>query len=302
MTTWKSTVTDLLARLPSEFPHADVYAVGTGISGPEHLTLEALQALAVSKKVFGFSDVTPLISIIECLGSKFEELEYPPLRTRRTVFTQAAVKIATMALQSSPVCWLTCGSPIRHVWLTHLLRKWANRERLIFRSVLAPSSLDVIMDYLQIDDSEGIQLYDSTALILHALQPDPKAHCVIFNIEKTGTELSPNGSYPRKEMLLPLKSYLLQFYPADHAVTFILVSGYTFDSRKLTLPLSKLEDAVSLKTLGTLWLPRIALQPLDNSRCQTMETLSGLTRLAHTPADRILGKAASKLAEQLKTA
>lgn len=275
--------------------------MGAGIAGPAHLTVEALAALASARVVFGFEDVASFRPLVEGMGARFERLDYPPLAPRSDIFRRAATAITDAALNSPPVAYLTHGSPVRHVWLTSILRRWAMRERVSFKTVQGPSSLDCILDLLAVDDSDGLQVYDSTRVVLNHVGLNPNAHCLLYNPEKTGTELSPRRIAPRPAMFLPLRDRLLETYPAEHVVSLVVVAGPSISVPRIrTVALRSLECIAHFDALGTLWIPPVGVPNVPAEKVAKLLSLSELVRLAHTPLDAEIAAALRRLLPDLR--
>jgi hypothetical protein len=295
-----SSVVRLVRLLDADRVKADVYSIGVGVYQARHLTLECLATIADCKKAFGFFDVIWLAPALREIGVEFSQLDYPPVLSRKEIFATVANIIASAALQSPPVCWLTSGSPVRYVWITQLMRDWAKREGLTFRTVLAPSSLDALLDFLQINDSQGLQVYDAKSLLLGLHRPSNSLYSFVYNLEIAGTERSPVGSRPRKQMLLPLKEWLMRIYPPSHTVTFALIGGCESASRRFDISLDKMENAADLPVLGTLCLPPVLEFRPASRETEELDQLTRLVRVAHTPLDALLGDAARNLAIHFK--
>ena len=111
-------------------PRADLYCAGTSIRSLSQMSLETMSAFARSAKVLGFHEVAWTADVIRALGSRFVQLDYPPVARRVDIMRTAAITITEAVLEEPPVTFLVPGSPVRHVWLTSLLRDWAERENL----------------------------------------------------------------------------------------------------------------------------------------------------------------------------
>lgn len=270
-------------------PRADLYCAGTGVRGPSQMSLEVMSALAHSAKVLGFRDVAWTADVIRALGSRFQELDYPPVARRVDIMRAAATTIAEAVLEEPPVTFLVPGSPVRHVWLTSLLRDWAEREDLSIHFIHGISSTDHICAFLGVEDSAGLQMYDATQLVLFLQKPDPSAHCLVLNLGNTLMQRSAVGSQPLPQMLLPLRDHLLSFYPPDHSVSFVVIGREHKDDWRLDLPLGDLHKRRLPKPLGTLYIP-----PVRHDRTIRTRTneLSRLVRTAQSPLDSLLARAA----------
>jgi hypothetical protein len=263
------------------------------------LTLEALAALQRSRFVFGFQDTAWISSYVEQMGSRYVELDYPPIARRLDIMTLAAKTVASAALTEPPVAFIAAGSPLRHVWLSAVLIQWAREQGIRIATVLGVSSLDHVCAALGVEDSGGLQLYDATHLLLLQQRPDPSAHCFVFNLENTLMQRSCISAIPRAEMLELLKQRLLEFYASDHEATFVLTETPRAGAHLFRLELARLEEAITQRPLGTLYLP-----PSGSGSCErvgALDDLMTLVRLSRSPLDGILGSAAAEFRRMLES-
>jgi hypothetical protein len=279
----------------SPLADADLYIVGASIAGWGDVSAHAREALARSRRIFGFADTSWLRQAPD-VGPRLMLLEYPPVAPRAEIMRRAALEVITGVARTPPVSFVTMGSPIRHVWLSAILRRWALRERLRVRTVLGISSLDYVCLAADVEDSAGLQLFDASHLLAYGQRPDSRSHCFIFNVENTLMQRSAVCAVPRQEMFAPLRDRLLRFYPPEHVVSFVLVATPSCRDRTIALPLSELSAAAGIHPLGTLYVPPVE-RPPESGTVAACSDLSVLVSLSSSPLDDKL----SELARQLLT-
>jgi uncharacterized protein YabN with tetrapyrrole methylase and pyrophosphatase domain len=229
-------------------PLADVYVVGYGNRLPNDFSLEMIAVLKRCRRVFG----APPIHAPDLGLAPMESLmaAYRTGRRRADVHDEMAETVLAAAEHDAPVAFATYGSAMVGMPAGHLLLARAPRLGLSVHVTTAPSSLDGVWPQLGLDPLSGIELWDATAFMELADQPDDGVSLLLAQV---GLMELPGVSKP----VAALRDRLLCFHHADHQVHFVTVPGGARHAPHAdieTLPLRELERG-GRSALSTLLVP-----------------------------------------------
>ncbi|WP_254173266.1 SAM-dependent methyltransferase [Planktothrix pseudagardhii] len=202
----------------------DISIVGSGIKFPEHLTLETIAILEHCQSVYTIATHlndeknTPL-----GLHKKIKNLWhlYKPDRLRRENYKAMAQVIFDAAHQERPIAYLASGNPVVFDSVTQWIIQGAEKQGLTVKIFPAISSIDTIMVDLKYEVAPGLQIYDASMLVGFNLEPRVNVPCILLQISTFGTSYTTAYRIPKKDVLSPLKTYLLRFYPSNHQLFLI---------------------------------------------------------------------------------
>lgn len=241
---------------PGRGPDPDIYLIGSGINLDDHLTPEAARKLrrchtvyhltAFHDRLGGFcADVVDLRDVYFSSrdGSSYERI---------------ADMILDRARREPGVAFLTYGHPMVLVDSCQMILAAARKEGLHVDIVSGVSSIDVLLQWLQLDVGlAGLQVYEVNQLVLHGRPPNPQAACFIMQVGAFGALQLAHAGTHGPERYGALRDFLLRAYAGEHPailVTFPFRSDMEPISVRTTI--AELPDAAdAIHTGMTLYIP-----------------------------------------------
>ena len=221
----------------------DIAIVGLGIVGIHQITREVEETIRRCGHTFvvdsGFGIVPYLEGICPEVTSLFSF--YEKGKQRLPTYRRMAAEVINAAITCSPVCFATYGHPLVYCYPAVLIQRAAKLLDLQVETFPGISSLDTLFVDLGIDAAtDGLQMYETTDLLLRRRPIQNDVPCVLWQVTAIA---EPTYQTDRRsaDQFLPLQNYLLEFYPPEHPVTFVLSK---------TFPL--LESIVEKYRVGTL--------------------------------------------------
>jgi uncharacterized protein YabN with tetrapyrrole methylase and pyrophosphatase domain len=240
----------------------DISIVGSGVKFPEHLTLETIAILEKCNSVYTIASYlaneqnTP-----PSLKSKIKNLWhlYQPDRLRRYNYKAMTEAIINAAYKESPIAYLASGNPVVFDSVTQWIIESAKEQNLTVKVFPSISSIDTIMVDLKYEVAPGLQIYDASMLIGLNLKPQINISCIILQISTFGTSYTTAYRIPKKDFLAPLKTYLMQFYPASHQVHLINSSFSNLQTERILSILLENMDALDFDDIRgcSLFIPPV---------------------------------------------
>jgi len=235
-----------------------LYLLGSGITSPIHMTVETRQALQICKKVFVLHADATVIRHIEALGPEVVDVAdmYDGLTTRRDAYNAIADRVIREAALTPPVAFLVHGHPLFLVSASEYMVSLAEQESIETRILPGISSFDTLMCDLRIDFGYGLQMFDTTTMLMSGWVPNPAVPMLLFQL---ATTLEPRITRGERtgEALAPIVDLLAPLYGDEHEVTLIQsASGLLDVSQLLRIPLAALRtDEIDLTRRPTLYVP-----------------------------------------------
>lgn len=247
----------------------DIYVVGLGIKSVQQVTREAEGAIRLCRKVFLVDSGFGVHEFVQTLCPEVVDLLglYLEGRNRRYTYRSMAAHVLDAALDDPPVCFATYGHPQMYVYPTHLMRRGAALLDLSVRVIPGISTLDTIIGDVGLDPGPyGLQMYEATDVLTKVRPLQPDVPCLLWQVSAVETALYSTRRGNRNRFLR-LQRYLLQTYPANHAVTMVLSSTYPLlEPLKETFPLGELADRLADGLqVGTLYIPAIAVRDVHDA-------------------------------------
>lgn len=201
----------------------DIYLLGAGIDIPAHFTFETLCILQECQAIYTVirQDKSAWLpsSITTPVYSYWELYESGELR--QSNYQKAIQLVLDAAEKAHPVAYLTPGNPVVYDSVTHGIIQGAKERGLKIKVCAGISSIDTLLVDLHQDITGGIQIYDSSTLVTHGICLMPQMATILFQVDVFGTHYALHGKRVANDFLVPLRDYLLKFYPEDHCVTFV---------------------------------------------------------------------------------
>jgi uncharacterized protein YabN with tetrapyrrole methylase and pyrophosphatase domain len=260
----------------------DLYIVGLGIVSVRQLTREAESAMRRSNEVLYASDAIGIQDYLQELCGKVTEVYVSTLREgedRLSKYNRIAAMVIEAALDHPPVSFAVAGHPMVFVYPTKQILAVANQLGLRVKVIPGISSLDCMIIDLQLDPgTQGIQMFEATALLLHQRPLHPDVPCFLWQIGAVETRLFTRApSTPNR--FARLQNHLLKYYPADHEVKIVYSSSHPLAaSSVLEFRIDEMHQHAShIHPGATLYIPPATLaEAKDTELAQLVDSLEHL--------------------------
>ncbi len=214
-------------------PLADIHVVGYGNRLPNDFTLEMLAALRRCRRVFGVPPIhAPGLSL-----PAMESLMRLYRRGRRhdEIYDEMACTVIDAATRHAPIGFATYGSAMVGMPVCHLILERSQRVGLSAHVSAAPSSLDGVWAALAEDPADGSQMWDATAFLTAAAEPNPRAILLLGQVMLLALPGSGHS-------VAVLREHLLRFYEPDHPVRFVTAEAAVAYAPRQRVDTFKLRD------------------------------------------------------------
>jgi uncharacterized protein YabN with tetrapyrrole methylase and pyrophosphatase domain len=246
----------------------DIAIVGLGIVGVHQITREVEETIRRCGRTFvidsGFGVIPHLQSLCEEVTSltKF----YERGKERLDIYRRMAAEVVNAAITESPVCFATYGHPLVYCYPAILIQRAARLLKLRVEALPGISSLDTLFVDLEIDAAtDGLQMYEATDLLLRRRPLQNDVPCVLWQVSAVA-QLTYETDRRSAGHFLPLQKYLLEFYPAEHPITFIL--SKTFPLQESIVKVYRLgtlaTELARGPQAGNLYIPPVRRRPVAN--------------------------------------
>jgi uncharacterized protein YabN with tetrapyrrole methylase and pyrophosphatase domain len=238
----------------------DLYLVGLGIVSVRQITRETESALRRSTEVLYACDAIGIADYLGDLCPKVTEVYVATLREgedRLSKYNRIAAMVLEAALDHPPVSFAVAGHPMVFVYPTQQILKTAGLLGLRVAVLPGISALDCMIVDLGLDPgSQGIQMYETTALLLHRRELQPDVPCFLWQVGSAETRLfTRSRSVPQR--FSRLQQHLLRYYPAGHVVRVVYSATHPLArSNILQFPIERMhEHAADIHPGATLYIP-----------------------------------------------
>ncbi len=248
-----------------QFPF-DIAIVGLGITGVHQVTREAEETIRrcnvtlLADSGLGVGEyVRTLCLEVTDFADRLESGGH-----RVDFYRGIASEVVAAALEAAPVCFATYGHPKMYSYPTVLVQRAAAILDLRVSILPGISFLDALLADLGLDPGfDGLQLYEATDLLVRRRPLQTDVGCVIAQAPVTAEAGTREAVHNLPNIAL-LRDHLLQFYPSDHEVVFVVSSPHPLlRPLRRTAPLSDLPAAVaSGPQSGTLYIPPVERRPI----------------------------------------
>lgn len=271
----------------------DIYIVGLGISGIEHLTRETESAFRRSNEILAVPTHPAVLRHMESLCPKVTELHsvsYAEGENRLNAYDTMSAMVLAAALDHPPVTFALYGHPLVYVYPSRQIIDAAPYLGLTVRTLPGISSLDTMFIDLDFDPAtEGLQMYEATDLLIKQRPLQPDVPCLIWQIGTVESVLY--STAPSKpERFLRIKDYLLRFYPPGHELTAVYSTHHPLlDSTLVKFKLAEMEHQHEHLHQGlTVFIPavrdRAVADPELLAKVESRAHLETLTTPRSAPA------------------
>lgn len=221
----------------------DIYIVGTGVRVPDHMTIEAIEALTRCREIYTILHPSMEALLPREIAPKIKSLWplYTPGSYRRDVYDAEIATVLDAASQQKTVAYLAPGNPVIFDSVTHGIIAGAPARGLTVQVIPGISSIDSILVDLHLDLAPGIQIFDASFLLANNVELRPDVACILFQPTAFGTSYVTVGYQPLSTAFAPLREYLMRFYPPDHEIMYVTSAERTHEiSRVVRFPLQEL--------------------------------------------------------------
>lgn len=252
-------------------PGFDIALIGMGTQFVDHMTLEAVEALAACATGFVVSfeqeaveefrsdllarignshSIAPLHSLAEA---------YRKDRIRSENYIEAAQRVLDAVPNHRPVAFLTPGHPMVLDSVSQAILDGAREKHYTVRIVSGVSSIDSVLAALEMELAPGMQILEATCALWLNATLDPRVSCLLFQTSVLGSLYPTTEPDHLKQAWLRLRNYLASFFPLDH--TIFAVRTQDSSSRPATIyscTIASLGETPENVPLGSsLYIPAI---------------------------------------------
>jgi len=230
--------------------------VGTGINVAGQTTLEALDCLRRSEKLFYATPNPATETWLRRLNAQATTLQdcYADGKPREKTYQEMSDRILAAVRTGWQVCAAFYGHPGVLVNPAHDAIRRARREGFPARMLPGVSTEDCLFADLGLDPGdEGCQSFEATDFLASRRRFDPSSALILWQVGMLGeSSMSPNGCRP--ERLEVLTNALRKHYPARHPVVLYEAAQYPCcDPMIQRTVLSKL-PGMTVLSMTTLYL------------------------------------------------
>jgi uncharacterized protein YabN with tetrapyrrole methylase and pyrophosphatase domain len=246
----------------------DIAIVGLGIVGVHQITREVEETIRRCRHTFvidsGFGVVPHLHSLCPEVTSLAQFYERG--KERLPIYRRMAAEVINAAIGGPPVCFATYGHPLVYCYPAILIQRAAKLLNLRVEAFPGISSLDTLFVDLGFDAAtDGLQMYETTDLLLRRRPLQNDVPCVLWQVSAIA-QLTYETDRRSADHFLPLEEYLLEFYPIEHPVTFIL--SKTFPLQESVVKVYRLgtlaTELARGPQAGNLYIPPVRRRPVAN--------------------------------------
>jgi len=252
----------------------DLYIIGLGVSIPEHLTIQARDAMSSCRKLFSIvqepislwlpPEKIGKVEVINLLDS------YVDGSIRMENYNRAAEMVLEASGNGNSVGYVTYGNPMAYDSVAQIIAKRAFESGRSARVVPGISSLDSILCDIQVDMAPAIQVFEASWLLAFEIVPRVDTHVILVQMGSFGSYRAHYGHRLDGGALTDLVHHLTSVYPKDHRVSLVRSTASGEHPEKISsFTLGRLSDATAEELSGaSLYIPALR-QPIPNAATLT---------------------------------
>lgn len=242
-------------------------AVGIGIRSAAQATLEAIEYIRNSDRVFSLVSDPVTLYWVRTLNANTESLGhfYAEGKDRRETYREIVERVTNAVREGHCVCAVSYGHPGVAAYPFHESIRRLRDEGYQAEMLPGISSEDCLFAELGVDPSVGGCLsYEATDFLLCRRAVNPASNLILWQIgviAEPGYKRNPEAW--NRDGLSILSERLLEEYPANHEVVVYEASRFApCESIVERTPLANLPQA-PVTTMSTLFVPPLLQSPLD---------------------------------------
>lgn len=242
---------------------ADLYLVGLGMYELRHLSVESAELLRAANAVYHTSDKHDQLC---AYNAKVEDLRpmYLSAGRRTDADEEIAAYVIAEARRCGPIAVAIDGNPMFYSDLSWKIA--ARAQGLRVEALPGVSCLDVLPMQLGFEPGDlGMQIFDSTQMVLYQLALNPYLSTLILQIGYFGEISTLEPPHRDTGAYAPLVEHLLRFFPANHPAIFIKSARNSLaETAILTTEVCRIDEIRNAIRPGmTLYLPRLRVPEIS---------------------------------------
>lgn len=242
---------------------ADIYLLGSGILSFTDVTLATQDILTKCSTVCYLHDLPSLDRYLQKVCKKAVNLMpiyYRDGRVRNNIYDDIVAHVMELSTQEKPIALLLHGHPLVYSSVSQrLIMRAAEAQKNL---VILPgiSSLDQIWVDLKLDiATHGVQIFSVFYAIENNISLNSHVGTLLL---QTGHALSHHAERTTTntvEETLPLKTYLLNFFPQDHRIYLVECAvEIGIPNRVSVIEIGRLEEiAQAMNYNATMYIPPV---------------------------------------------
>ncbi len=260
-------------------PHILIAGLGPGSIGL--LSVQTLEVLQHAAHVVLRTRKHPAVADLPRHGIQFTACDdlYEAHGTFEEVYAAIVARVLELAEHVGEVVYAVPGDPLaaeRTVQM--LLAAERERDELTVTVLPALGAINLMLTRLRLDPGDGLTIADARdpRLRLFGEAPMPDDHAAFHGTTTLNTAVPALWLQVDTPLVAShLKLYLLEHYPAEHAVTVLTAIGAESEEQVTTLPLAELDRGAAITHLTSLYVPPL---PWPQRR-HTLEDLRAIMAL-----------------------
>lgn len=258
--------------------------VGTGISGVNQTTLEAVEAIERADKLFFIANDVLSEAWLKSRNPSAESLAafYGAEKLREQSYAEMAVAVIRAVHRGERVCVAVYGHPGMFVQFTHAAIRILRRDGYSASMLPGISAQDCLIADLAVNPGDyGLQAFEATDFLLRRRAFDPRSELLLWQVGVMGEPGMTVSEKRQHSWLQELLVRLERHYPRNHEVTvYEAATSVNRSPRVVKLPLAELVRAPLTPTC-TLYVPPLEQRPESlalRKRLNRGITARGLTK------------------------
>jgi len=245
----------------SSSPRGSLVVVGTGITGINQITLEALGAIDGAERLFYIANDPVTEAWLRSRNPSAATLSdlYARGKPRHVTYAEMAARVVLAVEDGARVCVAVYGHPGIFVQFSHVAIKHLRRRGYAARMLPGVSADGCLFADLGFNPGDhGVQSFEATDFLLHRRRFDPTTALLLWQVGVLGEADLQVTRRRRPERLRRLVATLRRFYPPTHPVT--LYRSNTFPANKPVIKriaLARL-SVLRISPIATIYIPPLA--------------------------------------------
>jgi precorrin-6B methylase 1 len=238
----------------------EICVAGAGVSFPEHLSIETIEALGRCAVICTSLPEKHLEGLPGDLREKCRSL-WPMFiegRLRTENYTDVVAEVLRTAETARSLAWLTSGHPLIFDSVSANLVRQARARGWRVSVLPAISSLDTILSEVEYDPAGGLFIHEATALVASRIPIPSNVAVMLLQPSAFNTDVAKLTLDYGMPDLAPFRDYLLKFYDGAHRCAFVCsASRYTGPARLVWTTVGEMTEVPHRGLAGsTLFIPR----------------------------------------------
>ena len=239
---------------------SSIVIVGSGISVPDHLTLQGIRALTDAAEIWTNASEALYGAIAQVTGKTPESLWpfYRPDRPRRSNYVDVTAHLHERARAVGQVAYLTQGHPLVLDSVASNLLRARDSSGIAVSVIPGISSIDTILADIGYEPARGLQIFDATTFVRLDATVNASAGLLLLQPGVFGSDRARTTADAPAPDLSGLMDALGRFYPRGHPVLLIRSATATMPKQEFRTEIGELGRVpASALSASTLWVPPV---------------------------------------------